>query len=175
MKTLYFIVLLIFCLGVFAGCRNVSPEITYLKKEKELKELVSIYVQLNKMNDFGLYLINSKEYDVQVFWVRDKIYKRYASGSHDLISDVSDKFPDSEEFMKMIGLMKQLNSNYITKSYLKGGADFYVVVGLNSSRTFKDLQYVFLNGQDALPFIDSADMKRIDENVYFRYAKAPGD
>jgi hypothetical protein len=179
MKPKRFFLIIQFYLFLQIGCREIlpGPKVFFSNHQTKLESIATLYQKLNTTMGFELYLIPKDTPAVQVFWDIEKSYKLYENSFTNaaLISFIESNGIDKEDFFSLIKLMNEIKCKYVASSY-SNGKSIYYILGFHNGISLKDLQYIFLSGETAENYFkDAPNVKQVKSNIYFRYAKAPGD
>jgi hypothetical protein len=157
---------------------NRNPEEFFANNQNKMRSIVSLYNNLDSIRHFELFFLQGDTSGIQVFWTAEKTYKYYEAYSKnlDLINYLDSSHIAQKDFLMMVDLMREIKCKYVSKSYLEGENVYYLILGFDNGSLLKDLQYIFLSGQQAVSFFEnSSNVRKVAEIVYFRNAKAPGD
>jgi hypothetical protein len=157
---------------------NFSEKKYFFDIRKKVDSIDHIYSNLFEIRPFEMFASTANESNVLIFWANEKVYENYtlSQSRHNELTDIELKGLTVNDLIVLNKLMNGVKCKYISRSYLIGDSVYYNIIGMDKNRFGKDLQYIYLKQYDTLNlFNHSKDIIKIEKNIYYRYAKAPGD
>ncbi len=167
-----------FILSACNDLNNHSEKKCYFDIKVKVDSIDHIYSNLFELRPFEIFASAKNDSDVLVFWANEKVYENYTlrQNRYNELANIELKGLKVKDLIVLKNLMSGLKCKYISRSYLIGDSVYYNIIGMEKNRFGKDLQFIYLKQGDTTNLFNHLkEVIKIENNIYFRYAKAPGD